>query len=343
MKPIMIVGGISYSNTSNPCIGGTTVLLDNFINYLSSNNIPYIHVSTNKYRGRKLCPIWNYLYMLCKGAYYAPKVRLFMVNISSNYGNLIMLPYFIFLGIIFNKLVYSRQFAGSLNKYLEEKEYRKKITLWSLKRVKKAFFETKELIAYFDSYKINTYWFPNVRKGDHLPNIKSDRKNVFAFVSRVTKEKGIDELLAAFSQLGSSYNIDIYGPLNGYKAEELSIGNVSYKGLLCPNDVINTLSTYDALVLPTKWKAEGYPGIVLEAYAAGIPVIISKIGGIPEIVKDGKTGYLTDCNDVNTVVNAIKKLGEINYTEMCHNCRAYYEEFFNSDNVNSKILSVMNI
>jgi glycosyltransferase involved in cell wall biosynthesis len=61
-----------------------------------------------------------------------------------------------------------------------------------------------------------------------------------------------------------------------------------------PNEeVIRTLTRYDALVVPSQWLETG-PLVVLEAFAAGIPVIGTRLGGIAELVRDEVDGLLVD-------------------------------------------------
>ncbi len=63
----------------------------------------------------------------------------------------------------------------------------------------------------------------------------------------------------------------------------------------------------DILTLPSLYK-EGLPNVVLEAMSMGLPVIASKLAGIPEVVFDGETGYMTEPGDMNGIVNAVVKL-----------------------------------
>src|SRR4030095_8548742 len=57
------------------------------------------------------------------------------------------------------------------------------------------------------------------------------------------------------------------------------------------DDVNDTLSELDLLIVPSA-SVEGTTRVILEAYAAGVPVVASASGGIPEIARDGETGFL---------------------------------------------------
>jgi len=71
-------------------------------------------------------------------------------------------------------------------------------------------------------------------------------------------------------------------------------------------DVPAWLSCFDIFVLPTMW--EGMGRVFLEAQAAGIPVIGTKVGGVPDVVRDGETGILIQPNDAKTLAETIELL-----------------------------------
>ena len=71
-------------------------------------------------------------------------------------------------------------------------------------------------------------------------------------------------------------------------------------------DVERILHCIDLFVLPSRW--EGLPNVVLEAMAAGKPVVATEVGGIPELVVQGVTGVLVPPQDVHALAEAIKAL-----------------------------------
>ena len=71
-------------------------------------------------------------------------------------------------------------------------------------------------------------------------------------------------------------------------------------------DVSAVLSIYDVLVVPS--DLDGRPMIVLEALAAGIPVVASRVGGLPELIEPGSYGELCDAGDLAAFANAIAAL-----------------------------------
>jgi glycosyltransferase involved in cell wall biosynthesis len=74
------------------------------------------------------------------------------------------------------------------------------------------------------------------------------------------------------------------------------------------SDVLEQLRQVDAFVLPTLW--EGLPYSILEAMAAALPVVASRVGGVPEEVVDGETGYLVERQDPAALAGALRRLHE---------------------------------
>jgi len=90
------------------------------------------------------------------------------------------------------------------------------------------------------------------------------------------------------------------GPLlRSLKAEADQVGvadRVEFLGNR--SDIPEILAQSHVFVLATKW--EGFPLSILEAMRAGLPVIASNVGGVPEAVMEGKTGYVVDRGDADT-------------------------------------------
>jgi glycosyltransferase involved in cell wall biosynthesis len=137
--------------------------------------------------------------------------------------------------------------------------------------------------------------------------IQSHRR--FVFVGHVKPTKGIAEIIEASKNLPArDFSVDVYGPLqDGVTQSWFTNTLVKYCGPLASEDVIKTLARYDVLLLPTYFDGEGYPGVILEAYCAGIPVISTNWGGIPEIVTV-ETGILVKPRDSAALVKAMRML-----------------------------------
>jgi glycosyltransferase involved in cell wall biosynthesis len=132
----------------------------------------------------------------------------------------------------------------------------------------------------------------------------------FVFLGHLWRTKGLETILDAAPGLPGDSRIDIYGPLDEYTAEEIGrrgMGRVEYLGFLEHSEVDARLWEYDCLVLPTHHPGEGYPGVIAEAFAHGLPVITTRWLAIPEIV-DEECGILVEPNDTPAFVAAMTVL-----------------------------------
>ncbi|OGS22834.1 MAG: hypothetical protein A2252_06150 [Elusimicrobia bacterium RIFOXYA2_FULL_39_19] len=138
---------------------------------------------------------------------------------------------------------------------------------------------------------------------------------VLSSVGRLHKQKGFEYLLEAVAQISASdpaidFKLVIAG--NGplmkslqNKASALNIKNkVVFTGWL--TDVPQLLSKTDIFILPSLW--EGTPNVILEAMIARKPVVATRVGGIPEIIKDNQSGLLVAPTDSKDLAEKIKYL-----------------------------------
>ncbi len=128
-----------------------------------------------------------------------------------------------------------------------------------------------------------------------------------AFSGRVTPEKGIDVLLAAAAGMPEvPVRLAGDGPsLSQLRAE--APGNARFVGRLDPDQMGAFYRGARFLVVPSKWF-EGCPLVVSEAMSHGLPVIASRIGGLPEFVEDGVTGLLFEPGNASQLAERIRLL-----------------------------------
>ena len=164
----------------------------------------------------------------------------------------------------------------------------------------------------------NVAVFPNCRKRSeqdvrairHSGNIRC------VFFSIIQPEKGVDLIIDAAKEL-TDVEFFFYGPIKKeYESEFLSnihdLNNVRYKGLFTGTDAdkYKELSAYDILLLPTRWKNEGVPGILVESKIAGLAEIVSNQNYNAEIVTNKKDGIVLGENTVDCLKAAIRSLAD---------------------------------
>ena len=119
----------------------------------------------------------------------------------------------------------------------------------------------------------------------------------FLFLGRLASEKGVDTLLEAWRLSKPDLPLVVVG--DGPQAEGLrriAPSGVELRGQVAASEVAGFLSQARALLVPSRWY-EAAPRSIIEAYAAGVPVVASDIGALPESVVDGVTGRLAPPND----------------------------------------------
>ena len=114
----------------------------------------------------------------------------------------------------------------------------------------------------------------------------------FCYFGRLSPEKGIFTLIEAMKGLDADLKIIGEGPLKGELIKKVKAEKnirVKFLGYKSGDELKMEISNCSAVVVPSEWY-ENYPYTILESFALGKPVVGSRIGGIPELVKDYKTG-----------------------------------------------------
>ena len=175
--------------------------------------------------------------------------------------------------------------------------------------------ETRNLVRLAHDRGIShVRWYPTSRSmGDHkyAPLVENRSCRRFVSIGQVREYKGIREIIQAAERFQEGISVDIYGPLFDDLDHNIfeKCKRVNYCGILSYEDVIPTLKRYDMLLLPTKAVTEGYPGAVFEGYAAGLPIITTRCGGIPEIV-DAQSGIFVEPGNSDALFEAMKTVVE---------------------------------
>ena len=128
------------------------------------------------------------------------------------------------------------------------------------------------------------------------------------FAGRLTPEKGIATLLSAWDRLkGVPIRLKVVGggPLSGEVARRSAGGNVDYLGELSRAEVQSLMGEAAFLVFPSACY-ENFPLAIVEAFAAGVPVIASRLGAMEEIVEDGRTGLHFTPSDAEDLAGKVE-------------------------------------
>ena len=269
--------------------------------------------------------------LLAKSLWTLLTVRDIVVLLSGN-GMRFYFPILSFFVKAFGTRVYHDVIGGNLDSYVREEPRFKK---W-LSSFRSNWVETESLKLKLGAEGVtNTEVIPNFKRLEPLSESELyERRGVLKLCtfSRVSAEKGIELAAEAVKELnkdGDFCTLDIFGVPDadyGERFKELMASadkGVSYLDSVPYSESVAAIKDHDALLFPTYWFGEGFPGTVVDAYSAGLPVIASDHGSNRELVKDGITGRIIPSKSVPALVNAIRELGAMSpeaLFEMKKNC-----------------------
>jgi glycosyltransferase involved in cell wall biosynthesis len=176
-------------------------------------------------------------------------------------------------------------------------------------------------------------WVPNFVDPDVIAPKTASGGGV-AYVGRLSEEKGVDVLLEALER-APALHLDVLGdgperPALERLASSLRVTDrVTFRGRLPAAAVHEAMRSAAMVAVPSRWY-ENMPITVLEAFAAGVPVVASALGGIPELIDDGRDGILVPPDEPGILAEALAALtdGVDRAFEMGRNARAKVEDRF---------------
>lgn len=167
----------------------------------------------------------------------------------------------------------------------------------------------------------------------------------YLFFGRLSYEKGIKTLILAFRETPQCrLKIAGTGPLEEELKEfvrENKMDNVEFLGYQSGEPLQKLVSNAYFIMVPSEWY-ENNPMTIIEGYAAGVPVIGAKIGGIPEIIEDGKTGYLFESGNKEALADLVNKafsLTHKDYLEMSNYALKFAQEHFDRAKYYPRLMS----
>ncbi len=305
---VLIVG------TLPPPLGGAGVSLKLLVDaLLQRQDISVRLVNTSGVRGNPLTGPFRFLAVVWRIFTHARRVEVVSLQAAPT-GLPLIGPFVQAAARLWGKPLLVRKFGGI--DYLDFKGWRG----WLARRVVRGadlyLAQTKELVdsALRDGMR-RVEWFPTSRPMDDAGADDATHQTCrrFVFLGLVRPMKGIPELIEAAERFGDDVSVDVYGPcMEGVTEQTFAeLKRVHYRGVVPPGEGVRVLRNYDALVLPSYWPGEGYPGIIVEAYAAGLPVVTTRWRTIPEIVDDS-CGRLVEPKDADALHRAMKELVDDN-------------------------------
>lgn len=156
---------------------------------------------------------------------------------------------------------------------------------------------------------------------ERFPYCEYPKENIikFAFISRIMKEKGIDQYLEAAEAVKKKYkNVEFHvcgfceDEYDGMLQQKNDEGIVIYHGMI--REVAEFMGEMHCIVHPTYYP-EGISNVLLEACASGRPIITTDRSGCREVVDDGINGYMIPQQDTDALVEGIERFLSLSYEE----------------------------
>ncbi|VVO71399.1 D-inositol-3-phosphate glycosyltransferase [Pseudomonas fluorescens] len=158
------------------------------------------------------------------------------------------------------------------------------------------------------------------------------------FVGRFDHQKGADIFCSALNSLGDLASGVMVGDYVLNDTSKIIIPeNVINAGWLTPEILEGYYRTADLLIIPSRW--EGFGLVAIEAMRSGLAVIASNVGGLSEIIVDGRTGFLVEPNSPNEIVTLIKKLSPTTISEVGLNGRRRFIDLFSAARLNRELIN----
>jgi glycosyltransferase involved in cell wall biosynthesis len=152
------------------------------------------------------------------------------------------------------------------------------------------------------------------------------------YYGRLSREKGLETLVEVASSLKMKLKIAGTGPLYEYYRNKI-YRNIEFLGYKSGEDLWNLVRNSSFIIVPSECY-ENNPLTILEAYANGKPVIGARIGGIPEIIEHGNTGFLFEPGDkkqLQAILYEADQLDKGQYEQMSKNARSFANNNFSPD------------
>jgi glycosyltransferase involved in cell wall biosynthesis len=168
--------------------------------------------------------------------------------------------------------------------------------------------------------KSNFAWPSDVREGPG---------EYFITLGRLSPEKGLAPIVAAWRRSLGTLLVVGDGP-EATRMRGLAGTGVEFLGAVPSADVPALLGGARALLQPSVWY-EAQPRVILEAYAAGVPVLASRIGGLPDLVEDDVSGLVLPVGEPDAWMAGVERLDDVEAVRLGEGAQRLWRELYNPE------------
>lgn len=278
------------------------------------------------------------LLKLIVNVFYGVKECENIVIYPSDNGIKVIVPLLCVLNVFFHRSLHYIVIGGYIHEYLKRHSFLIKM----LMKYSGIYVETEQMKQSLVAMGLkNVFVVPNCK---NIPIVSKNEiffkeNSVFRFCtfSRVMKSKGIEDAVNAIEEINQEYGrticrLDIYGQVDSNEEEWFNallcrinrIDGVTYGGLIPYNQSVKILKDYYALLFPTYYEGEGFAGTLIDALAAGVPIIATDWHYNSSIVTHNQTGLIYGLNEKKGLRKSIAYAidDQKKWYEMKYNCIA---------------------
>lgn len=242
-----------------------------------------------------------------------------------------------------NKCIHGSKLMSYLSyyeaKFIKKNDYYNKVDLFVCpsdfykKKLEEANFTKSKIVTLRNPLEIKELDDKNFVNGKYI-----------LYFGRLSKEKGVLTLIKAMKDINYPLYILGTGPIESelkQYVEENNLTNIKFWGYQTGDTLNNLVLGSKVVVLPSEWYENG-PYSAMEAMAIGKPLIVSSLGGLPELVQDGKNGYIYN-KDIELAEKIIKTLAlnDDEYLKMSNASYLMAKQLFNADEYVEKLFKLL--
>lgn len=346
MTKVLIIGAFGKKN--QPIDGGQTIRTNLFYEELIKRTNWKIKKVNTSYK----------LLSIIKILFFLPVYKKVIFMVAKN-GIRVLLPLLSWYKKLFRIEIYHNGIGGNLHQHIKERpSYTKYLNSFEVN-----WFQYKEGIKELENMGVNNMsYLPNFKKFEILSSkdIKHIQKNGvirLCIFSRISEDKGVKDAIETVISLNNlhttnTFTLDIYGKVQQdfkeifFKLLEQSPDLIKYCGVAPYDDATRILNNYDCLLFPTRYIGEGFPGTVVDAFSAGLPVIATDWYANAEIIENEKTGFIYPNNKTKTLGETIlyfASLGDEKIYEMKISALNESRKYHTDLNIDTIIKKVENL
>ncbi len=305
MKKVLFIANIGYRKRDIP--NGVNVKNRHILKYLETIEDTEVNVvDTDNWKTRVI----QLFFIILKNTFSSDKIVL-SINTKSAYHIIKFLNYI----NMEKKLIYFAV-GGTLHDQIANNE----LKLKNFENIYKIYVQTESMEIGMKKLGLNNVSeLPNSKYFEDIEitfnyNIQVPIESFY--LGRIHPDKGIDMIFEALDKINKKtikYKVDFYGPIqDNYKNEFLmKVKNSNYAkyngiiNLIESRENYEKLSEYDLFLFPSYWKGEGFPGVVLDSFISGVPVLASDWNHNTQVIENGVNGIIFESKNVKDFIDKL--------------------------------------